>query len=453
MGTLLSACGEEGTPEPQRPTPEPLGDAAEPTEAPEEAPTEAPSEPMEEVEIEVWGWDARATEDSGPMLQRYADDHPGVSINAINMGFADVQDKLLAAFTAGSGAPDITFAAVERFARFMRMDVFSPIPDTVKSFADWKRDHLEECHFPYIWDGRHWGWPFDSGACVWYYRHDILVEELGLQPPQTWQEFGEMAYDLAEDTDGDGQNDTFLATIRGTYNMYLQTQDIPVSNQEGDILSLEGENFDKTADTIDRITTWIKDEAIDFEDYASESSFEAFKNGRYYSIAWGNWFQSFGLKGFARNEEWEGVWRISPFLPWDADQDPQTGGAKAGGACWAVPLQTERKDLAHDICKFTWSNMETALWMAKNRAIITSFAPAYEEELDDIADPFFGGQSLFKQIRIAAERAGRKWFGGPNYALYGDVMGEAASRIILDDWGVVEALEAAKERFESERKY
>jgi len=452
---LLAACGPQATPEPMRPSPEPLGEPEEPTEepaeeAPEEVSTEAPVE--QEVVVEVWGWDARASEDSNPVLQKYAEAHPGVTINAVNMGFEDVQEKLLAAFVAGTGAPHITFAAVERFATFMKMDVFQPIPDAIMSLSEYEDTYFQESYDPFVWDGKPYGWCFDTGAAVWYHRNDVLVDELGLDVPTSWEEFTYTAGEVAADTDEDGENDRFLMPIQVVYDMWLQGAGIPLSNQDGDILPLDDENFDQTVEVFKRLSGWAKDEVVAYKTPFDSASFEAYKNGQWLSVAIGNWYQSFGLKGFGRNPDWDGVWRINPWLTWNTGDDEEQAGAKWGGACWAVPKQTEEVELCMDICKFTWANKENGIWLAKNRSIVSSVRACYDE-LSQIQDPFYAGQSYFQITSLAAERAAGKWFGGPNYELFGGVFGEAMDRMVLEDWDVADALNEAKNHFEAERKY
>lgn len=453
-GTLLAACGPRATDtvEPMRPTIVPVGEPEE-EEVEEEVEEVVVAPPVEdEVTIDVWAWDARASEDSNPVLQKYADSHPGVTINAMNMGFGDVQEKLLASFVSGTGAPHITFASVERFATFMKMDVFYEIPDGIMSVPEYKDTYFAESHEPFIWDGKPYGWCFDTGAAVWYHREDVIAEELGLDVPTSWDEFTAAAGEIADDTDGDGANDFFIMPLKVVYDMWLQGAGIPLSDEAGDLLPLSEEYFDQTVEVYERLSGWAKDDLVAYESPFGSASFEMFKNGQWLSVAVGNWYQSFGLKGFAVNEEWDGAWRINPWLPWNTGDDPEASGAKWGGACWAVPKQTEEVELAMDICKFTWANKENGLWMAKNRGIVSSVRACYEE-LNTIEDPFYAGQSYFEITSLAAERATGKWFGGPNYELFGTVFGEAMDRMVLEDVPVADALNDASTHFEEERKY
>jgi hypothetical protein len=90
--------------------------------------------------------------------------------------------------------------------------------------------------------------------------------------------------------------------------------------------------------------------------------------------------------------------------------------------------------------------------MAKNRSIVTSVKACYDE-LGQIIDPFFGDQSFFAMVYESAEKAKGKWFGGPNYELFGSVFGIAMDQMVLEGMAPADALNEAYNTFQEERKY
>jgi len=395
--------------------------------------------------VDIWAWDARASEDSKGALEMYTAKHPEVKINPMNMGYDDVTAKLLASFASGTGAPHITFAGCENFATYMKMDVFWEIPDSLLTTQQYKDAYMGDITTPFIYGGKPYAWGFDSGAGVYYYRNDVIVEQMGLKAPTSWQEVADLAKKVKTDK-------RFLQPQNFAYDMFLQGAGVEVSNEVGDILPLSDKYFERTTEVYTWLSDLLKNKLFDYKSASDTAGFNMYKDGNYLACAWGNWVQSFGLKGFAANPDWKGAWRISPWLPWKTGDDPSKVGAKAGGAGWAVPKQNKDVALAMDICKATWCSRDTGLVMAKTRSIITGVKACYDE-LSTIQDPFFGGQSLFKMIAEASDKATGKWFGGPNYELIGTVLAEAMDKIVLSNTAVKDALNAAKTRFTSERKY
>ena len=71
----------------------------------------------------------------------------------------------------------------------------------------------------FIYEGKVYGFPFETGAFVNYYRTD-LFQQKGLDVPQTWDEYAEVAKKLTLDINGDGEIDIYGANLPGKRTVY-----------------------------------------------------------------------------------------------------------------------------------------------------------------------------------------------------------------------------------------
>jgi multiple sugar transport system substrate-binding protein len=179
------------------------------------------------VTINHWYWVPNAdipryTE----MIDEFNRTHTDVHVVWENVPQKDVRTKFITAYQVGEG-PD-SFAMQQWVAQLSAMDMLEPLDDYI---ADWKgKDGI----FPNLWNsakinGKQYGIPWKLLVTYMYYRADWF-KELGLQPPQTMDEFVKAAKALTgKYTNEEGETvDRYGFGLRGGagngYTYYIWTQ-------------------------------------------------------------------------------------------------------------------------------------------------------------------------------------------------------------------------------------
>ncbi|MEX2543254.1 MAG: extracellular solute-binding protein [Trueperaceae bacterium] len=139
-----------------------------------------------QVTLDFWSWRVEDRWAYEEIIAGYVEDHPGVRINYNAFESTTYDTILTTAFTAGE-APDIihvrAYGNFETYAApgyLMRLD---DKVDALENFPDLalNGERLRE-------DGNVYAVPFASQTLIVYYNTDIF-DELGLAPPETWDEF------------------------------------------------------------------------------------------------------------------------------------------------------------------------------------------------------------------------------------------------------------------------
>lgn len=136
-----------------------------------------------------------------PIFEEFEKEN-NVKINLQIVPWDNYPETYLTAITAGTG-PDVGYMYAEMFPQFINMGA---VEDLTNYFT---KEDLE--NNIYIEDskmlGGMYGMPIEAAnPAVLYYNKDIL-EELGEEPPKTWEDFRRIAKAATKDTDGDGKID------------------------------------------------------------------------------------------------------------------------------------------------------------------------------------------------------------------------------------------------------
>ena len=114
------------------------------------------------------------------------------------------EEKYMTAINAGEG-PDVGYMYVEMFPTYIDSG----------AVVDMEEYLTEEDYENYIYlekgqmMGGTYGFPFSTGnPFILYYNEDIL-ESLGEEPPETWEDFKRICEKATQDTDGDGEIDQY----------------------------------------------------------------------------------------------------------------------------------------------------------------------------------------------------------------------------------------------------
>ena len=120
---------------------------------------------------------------------------------------------------AASGElPDIGYMYAEMFPTYIDSGA---VADMTEYITDEDKEEYLYLDHGYMMDGQY-GFPIVTGVpFVLYYNEDIL-NELGEQPPQTWDDFKRICEKATKDTDGDGKVDQYGYAVgfnNGSMNM------------------------------------------------------------------------------------------------------------------------------------------------------------------------------------------------------------------------------------------
>ncbi len=185
VGLLAAACapGDDGD------------DSAQGDETP---PASEPAEIDEEVTLIVWDQEVRGGQNEviEELNAAFMEEHPNITIDRVSRSFEDLQTTLPLALT-GEDAPDVVQANNGRsiMGSFVEAGLLVPLddyaaqygwtdrfPDSVRATASYSPDGVT------FGEGSLYGLA-QLGELVGVYYSRAKLEELGIEVPQTWEEF------------------------------------------------------------------------------------------------------------------------------------------------------------------------------------------------------------------------------------------------------------------------
>ena len=172
--------------------------------------TPAPeAKPFEGVEVNILTF-------TGPQiaepLQRRGPDFTeltGAKINVIVVPFSDLYTKILTDLATGTNAYDAWVFAPQWMVDYIVPGYMEDITDRVMAdeALEWEDIAPFFRDFSATYQGRIYTIPLDGDFQMVYYRTDLL-EEAGFDPPETWEDYLEIAkYFHGKDLNGDGDPD------------------------------------------------------------------------------------------------------------------------------------------------------------------------------------------------------------------------------------------------------
>lgn len=133
----------------------------------------------------------------------------GTEVNVTVVPFSDLYQKMLTDLATGTNAFDAYVFAPQWMVDFVGPGYLEPLTDLVASQPDLKWDDIAPFFrdFSASFKGDIYTVPLDGDFQMVYYRTDVL-DELGVQPPQTWDDYLAIAKAAnGTDMNGDGSPD------------------------------------------------------------------------------------------------------------------------------------------------------------------------------------------------------------------------------------------------------
>lgn len=141
---------------------------------------------------------------------------------------------------AGNAGPDVGYMYVEMYPPFITMGA---VADVNSYFTQEEKDNFIAWDSGYIMGGQY-GVPFASGDPRVILYNKTILDELGEQPPKTWEDLRRIAKAATQDKDGDGNidqwgyvtsfADSYYGLLPSTYYPFLWQAGGDIYNEAGD---------------------------------------------------------------------------------------------------------------------------------------------------------------------------------------------------------------------------
>ncbi len=155
--------------------------------------------------LEVWlaPLDDDTVNNWKPLLEEWEEEND-CTVNITVVPWDNYEDTYMTALNSGEG-PDVGYMYNEMFPTYIDAGSVVDMSDYI---TEEDREEYKYLDDGFMMDGQY-GWPIVTGVpFVLYYNTDIL-DELGEEPPETWEDFVRICQKATQDTDGDGVIDQY----------------------------------------------------------------------------------------------------------------------------------------------------------------------------------------------------------------------------------------------------
>ena len=378
------------------------------------------------------------TDALGPILELYMEENPDVEVTLETREFGDHHTNLTTTLAAGTGAADVVAIEVGFIAQFVAdggLVDLSAEPYNAGEFTGGIADYAVAQGTTA--DGRLVAMPTDLGPGVMFYRRDRL-EEVGASVEDvlgSWDDYIEFGQEVTRDTDGDGTNDVFLiADAADVYNAMIRSgleegQGI-YFDQDGNVL-VNSERFHEAF----RVAKAIRDNGLDAQIGAwSNEWYEAFKQGTVATQLSGAW-----LQGHLQN------WMAPDTAGlWGAENLPGGAFATWGGSFYAIPEQSDNKELAWDLIEFMTTREDVQMLSFDTIEAFPALKATWTDEAFDAEIPFLDGQQARQlYINVVNNIAGTVTH--PGDVIANEIVTQALSSVLNDGADIDTALSDAEQ--------
>ena len=436
IAIMLWACGGGSVASPS-------GGGTEPSAAaPSEAASVAPP-PAGAVELTFWTFVDRHAVYFEQAAERWNAANPDrpITIAPSVIEYTQMHDNLIAAFLAGSGAPDIVDIEIGKFANFTKGDLH--LLDMTAEIEPYVADLVETRLAPYEFDGKRLAADYHLGAFLAFYNKEILdAAGVDVDAIKTWDDYIEAGKAVTKDgvtfaaVDVNG-----IMSIRG---LMLQNGG-GAYDVDGNLILNSAENAEAVQLLADMVNVHKIAAATPGGNNGTPEFYEAMAAGQFASV----WMPQWYMTRFPDNmASLSGRMVVRPMPLFREGGFTTTMG---GGTGTAVTDQTpaEEQQLAKDFVTFAKLTKEgqTAIWTD------LGFDPYRNDVYDDPAlrqpDEYFSNEITFDVIKSELGNVAPEYT-GPRYPEIQEYFNTTLTYDVLTN-GVApaEALAAAQSTIES----
>ena len=182
---------------------------------------------------------------------------------------------------------------------------------------------------------------------LWCYRKDWF-DELGLTPPETWNELVEVGKKLTKDIDGDGRIDRYGISLQASVEQAPCDMNIWMGQAGGDFLDWESESSRVAVEFYRDLAEKYKIVPPSYlTDGWNENLYNYMGDVQAITYAWDGFYSI-----LVDNKEWWSPEKAEVMLPPKGPKDNSTIG---GGWMWIIPKASKKKDLAKQFIEFAIS--------------------------------------------------------------------------------------------------
>lgn len=356
--------------------------------------------------LTVWCWDPNF---NGATMKeagaRYTAMHPDVTLNIVDFGKADLEQKLQAQLASGTteGLPDIVLIEDYGAQKYLQSfpGAFAPISDKFDyaGFAPYKVSLA-------TLDGKTYSMPFDSGVTGMFYRSDYLAEA-GYKAEDlqdiTWDQLIDIGKAVEAKT-GHKMLDLDL-NDGGIVRILLQSAGKWYFTADGQPDIAGSPTFKAALTTYAKLLqSGIVKPVSGWTDYTG-----AFTSGEIAAVVTGVWMTG----TIKANPDQSGKWGVAP-IPKIAGLDGAGHASNLGGSSWYVLSSSPNKDTAIDFLVSVWGkDADFYQKILTGQGAVGSLLAAREGDVYKSTDDFFGGAPVWQNFST--------WLGqipGVNYGIY-----------------------------------
>ncbi|GAB2723656.1 ABC transporter substrate-binding protein [Paenibacillus thermoaerophilus] len=305
------------------------------------------------VTIQYWHSHAEAQMSGlNDMIEAFKKKYPHITVEPVFQGaYTDLHKKLQAAVAAGD-VPAVTNVEVSALPNFADSGVFADLTPWIKRDQVDLNDFSKGMLQAYAYNGKQYGFPLIVSTSVFVYNKTLL-DELGVQPPQTWDEID--AFNAKVTKKENGKTIRYAFSVPGWDTWYY---DPWLVNGGGSILTADGKKAAvDTPDSLRYIQNFQKwkNEGhmhIGYGKGASDNMRQMFLKGEIAMVQ----HTSAMLKMYRENANFEvGV----SFLPGDKQRTSNIGGA---GIVMMEGAKDLEKEAAWKFIEFMTSSERNIKW-------------------------------------------------------------------------------------------
>jgi arabinosaccharide transport system substrate-binding protein len=362
-----------------------------------------------------------------------------ITVTPSVIDYTQMHDNLLAAFLAGSGAPDLVDIEIGKFARFVKTEDNVHLLDLTDVVAPYLPDLVASRMAPYQAYGKQLGIDYHLGAYLMYYNKPLL-DQAGIDADsiKTWDDYVAAGKAFKEKFPDKAWTAVESRSVFSAYGL-MYTNGGHVYDADGNLVLNSAEN----AQALQFMSDLVNVDKIAIEATAGDinsAEFQAeFPNGNIASI----WMPQWYMTRFPDNmPSMCGSMIVRPMPLWKEGGFTTTMG---GGTGTAVTDQTPEAEqaLAKEFLAFAklTNEAQNTLWndlgFDPYRNDVYDEAALSETDTPDVADwpsshPCFNGAVTFQQIKSELGNVAPEYT-GPLYPEARTILSEQIMPSIIND--------------------
>ena len=328
--------------------------------------------------------------------------HPGWQVDVKLTDGAALVNRLLAAFIAGRGAPDVTEVEISSIGRFFKgpIDEIGFVDLTDRFKREGYRDAIPAARFtPWMTRGHIFGCPEDLHPVILLYREDLFRRwdartqgwvKIDLpQEVKLWSDFVRVGREVMRDNAAHGEPVRYpIALFKNqwwSFWILLLQRGGGMFDEQGNVII----DQPVSADTLRFLCDLFNQDKIAWPIEDLPSLWAAANRDQVMSVLAPDWFVGFVKDNCAAQA---GKWRAMPLPAFEP------GGRRVsshGGTTMAIPQQCRNPEMAWELIKYFYLNHNVVVERVPKTRVMPALRSAYtDRRLIGYADPFEGGQRI-----------------------------------------------------------